>query len=341
MSKQELESTANAMVAPGKGILAMDESTPTCKTRFEKMGIACTEDNRRAYRDMLVTTDGLSEFIGGAILFDETIRQKTLAGTPFAEHLAKVGITPGIKVDKGAKDLAAHPGEKVTEGLDGLRDRLAEYKEIGARFTKWRAVITIGEDIPTRGCIEANAHALARYAGLAQEAGLVPIVEPEVLINGNHTIERCYEVTDAALRTVFNELATQRIYFDGMVLKPSMVISGLDCPQRAGVEEVAMQTVRCLLNTVPAAVRGVAFLSGGQSNEEATAHLNAMHNLGIDLPWPLTFSYARALQQPAMENWKGDAANVGAAQKALYGRARLNGAAALGRYNESMEKEAA
>ncbi|MFQ5936363.1 MAG: class I fructose-bisphosphate aldolase, partial [Acidiferrobacterales bacterium] len=310
MSTRELESTAKAMVAPGKGLLAMDESTPTCKSRFEKMGLECTGETRRAYRTMLVTTNGLSEFIGGAILFDETIRQQTLDGAPFATHLADAGIIPGIKVDKGAKDLAAHPGEKVTEGLDGLRDRLSEYKQIGARFTKWRAVITIADGIPTRGCVEANAHALARYAALAQEAGLVPIVEPEVLINGDHTIERCSEVSDYTLRTVFAELAGQRVLLEGMVLKPSMVISGLDCPKRAGVDEVAEQTVRVLRNTVPASVAGVAFLSGGQTNEEATAHLNAMHKLGIELPWAVTFSYARALQQPAMEAWKGNAANV-------------------------------
>ncbi len=341
MNRQELESTAKTMVAPGKGLLAMDESTPTCKSRFEKIGIDCTEENRRAYRDLLVTTKGLPEYIGGAILFDETIRQKTLAGTPFAAHLSKVGIVPGIKVDKGAKDLAGHAGEKVTEGLDGLRERLAEYHGLGARFTKWRAVITIGKGIPTQGCIDANAHALARYAALAQEAGLVPIVEPEVLINGDHTIERCYEVTEHTLRAVFAELAGQRVLLEGMVLKPSMVISGLDCPKRAGVQEVAEQTLRCLLNTVPAAVTGVAFLSGGQNNEEATAHLNAMHNLSKPLPWALTFSYARALQQPAIETWKGKSGNVEAAQKALYHCAKLNGAAALGRYKETMEKEAA
>ncbi len=341
MSKQELEITAKAMVASGKGILAMDESTPTCKSRFEKLGIACTEENRQAYRDMLVTRDGLSEFIGAAILFDETIRQKSLNGTPFATYLSNAGIIPGIKVDKGAKDLAGHPGEKVTEGLDGLRDRLAEYKEMGARFTKWRAVITIAEGIPSRGCIEANAHGLARYAALAQEAGLVPIVEPEVLINGDHTIERSFEVTEETLHTVFDELVTQRVHLEGMILKPSMVISGLDCPQRAGVTAVAEHTVRCLLHTVPAAVPGVAFLSGGQTDEQATAHLNAMHNLGRDLPWTLTFSYARALQQRAMETWRGEAANVTAAQKALYHRAKLNSAAARGSYSEAMEQEAA
>ncbi len=341
MSKQELEITAKAMVASGKGILAMDESTPTCKSRFEKLGIACTEKNRQAYRDMLVTTDGLSEFVGAAILFDETIRQKTLDGTPFATYLSNVGIMPGIKVDKGAKDLAGHPGEKVAEGLDGLRERLAEYKDLGARFTKWRAVITIAQDIPSRACIAANAHGLARYAALAQETGLVPIVEPEVLINGNHTIERCYAVTEETLHAVFNELAAQSVHLEGMILKPSMVISGLDSAQRAGVTAVAEKTVRCLLHTVPAAVPGVAFLSGGQTDEEASAHLNAMHNLGRELPWTLTFSYARALQQRAMEIWHGEATNVTAAQKALYHRARLNSAATRGSYSEAMEKEAA
>ncbi len=330
MSKQELENTAQAMVAPGKGILAMDESTPTCTKRFQALG-----------RDMLLTTPGLSEFISGAILYDETIRQQLSDGTPFPDHMSKVGIIPGIKVDTGAKDLAGFPAEKVTEGLDGLRQRASEYKAMGAKFTKWRAVITIGGGIPTRGCIEANAHALARYAALAQEAGLVPIVEPEVLIDGDHTIERCYDVTEETLRAVFSELAGQRVYLPGMILKASMVISGLGCRNRAGVKDVAEHTVRCLRNTTPAAVAGVAFLSGGQSNEEATAHLNAMHNLGVSLPWPLTFSYARALQQRAMETWKGDTANVAAAQRALYHRAKLNGAAALGRYNEGMEKEAA
>jgi fructose-bisphosphate aldolase class I len=341
MNKQALETTARAMVAPGKGLLAMDESTGTCKSRFDKAGIPCTEESRRAYRDLLVTTKGLSEFISGAILFDETIRDKTLAGVPFANHLSKVGIIPGIKVDKGAKDLAGHAGEKVTEGLDGLRERLAEYRELGARFTKWRAVITIGDGIPSRGCIDANAHALARYAALAQEADLVPIVEPEVLINGNHTIERCYEVSKHALRALYSELAGQRLYLEGTILKPSMVISGLDCPKRASVQQVAEYTVRCLLNTVPAAVPGVAFLSGGQTNEQATAHLNAMHKLGRNLPWTLTFSYARALQQPALDAWRGKPANVAPAQKALYHRAKLNGAAARGAYSEAMEKEAA
>jgi fructose-bisphosphate aldolase class I len=341
MNTQGLESTAKAMVAPGRGILAMDESTPTCTKRFQALGIESTEQNRRAYRELLVTTEDLSQFISGAILFDETIRQKLSSGTPFPDHMAKVGIIPGIKVDTGAKDLAGFPGEKVTEGLDRLRERLAEYVDMGARFTKWRAVITIGDGIPSQGCIDANAHGLARYAALAQEAGMVPIVEPEVLIDGNHTIAQCYDATHRTLRAVFRELAGQRVYLPGMVLKASMVISGLKCPNRAGVNEVAEQTVRCLLDTVSADVQGVAFLSGGQSNEEATAHLNAMHNLGKDLPWPLTFSYARALQQRPMEIWRGDAANTATAQAALYHRAKLNGAASLGNYDEGMEKQAA
>jgi fructose-bisphosphate aldolase class I len=341
MNTQGLESTAKAMVTPGKGILAMDESTPTCTKRFQALGIESTEENRRTYRDLLVTTEGLSQFISGAILFDETIRQKVSDATPFPDYMAKVGIIPGIKVDTGAKDLAGFPGEKVAEGLDRLRERLAEYAGLGARFTKWRAVITIGDGIPSQGCIDANAHALARYAALAQEAGMVPIVEPEILIDGGHTIAQCYDATHSTLRAVFRELAGQRVYLPGMVLKASMVISGLKCPNRAGVSDVAEHTVRCLRDTVSADVQGVAFLSGGQSNEEATAHLNAMHNLGKDLPWPLTFSYARALQQRAMEIWRGDAANTAAAQAALYHRAKLNGAASLGNYDEGMEKQAA
>lgn len=339
---QELRETAKAMVAKGKGILAMDESTGTCNKRFKKAGIEETVENRRAYRELLLTTAGLSDHISGAILYDETIRQTLSDGTPFPEHMKKVGIIPGIKVDTGAKDMAGFPGEKITEGLDGLRERFAEYKKMGARFAKWRAVITIqGKELPTYACIHANAHALARYAALAQEAGLVPIVEPEVLIDGDHTIERSYEVTEFTLRAVFQQLALARVAFDGMVLKASMVISGKECPKRAGVQEVADWTVRCLLNTVPAAVAGVAFLSGGQGTEEATAHLNAMNARHKNLPWPLTFSYARALQDPAMQAWKGNPANVRTAQKLLLHRARLNGAATLGNYNEQMEKEAA
>ncbi len=341
MSAQEVITTAKAMVAQGKGILAMDESTGTCTKRFEALGIKSTDESRRQYRDLLLTAPGLSDFISGAILYDETIRQDVLDGTPFPKFMAANGILPGIKVDTGAKDLAGFPGEKITEGLDGLRERLAEYKKMGAKFTKWRAVITIGDGIPSMGCIQANAHALARYAALCQEAGLAPIVEPEVLIDGDHTIERCYEVTNETLHTVFNELYRQRVLFEGMILKPSMVISGKKCSKRAGVQQVAEMTVDALLNNVPANVAGVAFLSGGQSNEEATAHLNAMNRLGVNTPWPLTFSYARALQQPALELWKGDQKNVPAAQKALAFRAKLNSAASKGAYDEKQEKQAA
>jgi fructose-bisphosphate aldolase class I len=341
MNIDELRSTAKAMVTKGKGVLAMDESSGTCRKRFEKTGITDNVENRRAYRELLLTAPGLSAHISGAILYDETIRQSTSDGTPFPEFMKKVGIIVGIKVDTGAKDLAGFPGEKVTEGLDGLRERLAEYKQMGARFAKWRAVITIGKGIPSQACHEANAHGLARYAALCQEAGIVPIVEPEVLIDGDHTIERCYEATETTLRAVFRELAMQRVAFDGMILKASMVISGKACSKQAGVQEVAEQTVRCLRQTVPVPVAGVAFLSGGQTTEQASAHLNAMNTMFKDLPWPLTFSYARALQQPALDAWKGKPANVQAAQKLLLHRARLNGAASMGGYNEKMEKEAA
>ena len=341
MNRERLETTAQAMVASGKGVLAMDESTPTCAKRFEKLGLECTAESRRDYREMLVGTPSLADFISGVILYDETLRQSVADGTPMPAYLDRVGIMPGIKVDTGAKDLAGHRGEKVTEGLDGLRDRLAEYVELGARFAKWRAVVTIGAAIPSRACIKANAHALARYAALCQEAGVVPIVEPEVLINGDHTVERCHEVTEVTLNCVFNELKEQGVMLEGAILKASMVLSGLDCPQRAGVDEVAHRTVQCLLNTAPAALPGVAFLSGGQGEQEATAHLNAMNSLGIDLPWVLTFSYARALQGPAIEAWRGEAANVPAAQQALHRRARLNAAAATGRYSIDMERQAA
>ncbi len=341
MKTEELNKIANAMVAPGRGILAMDESHPTCNKRFEKLGIPTTKEMRQAYRDMLVTAPGLSDYISGAILFDETIRQKTLDGTPFVDYLSKNGIISGIKVDAGAKPLAGHESEKVTEGLDGLRERLAEYYELGARFSKWRAVITIGEHIPSWACIEANAHALARYAHLSQEAGIVPIVEPEVLMDGDHSIERCYEVTELTQRIVFHQLKNQGVLLQGMVLKPSMVISGVSAKNRADTNTVAEQTIRCLMNTVPAAVPGIAFLSGGQSDEEASAHLNAMNSLGIQLPWALTFSYGRALQQTAMQTWNGDSANVNKAQQALLWRARCNGSAALGKYSDAMEKQAA
>ena len=341
MNAEELNKIACAMVSPGRGILAMDESHPTCNKRFERLGIDTTEKMRQAYRDMLVTSPGLSDYISGAILFDETIRQKTLDGTPFPEFLSKNGIIPGIKVDAGAKDLAGHPGEKITEGLDGLRERFAEYHKLGARFSKWRAVITIGKDIPSWACVEANAHGLARYALLSQEAGIVPIVEPEVLMDGDHSIERCYEVTELAQRIVFQQLKNQGVLLEGMILKPSMVISGASAANRADVKTVAEQTVRCLLASVPAAVPGIAFLSGGQSDEEASAHLNAMNSLGINLPWALTFSYGRALQQTSMQTWKGADANVAAAQQAILWRAKCNGSAALGKYSDAMEQQAA
>ncbi len=339
MNRETLSATAHAMVAPGKGILAMDESHPTCKKRFDALGIEFTEENRRDYRDMLVTAAGLGDHVGGAILFDETLRQKLLDGTPFPQHLNSIGIVPGIKVDKGAKDLAGHPGEKVTEGLDGLRERLTEYAELGARFAKWRAVITIGDGLPSEACLEANAHGLARYAALCQEADLVPIVEPEVLMNGEHDIARSYEVTVRALEVTFDQLARQGVWLEGIVLKPSMVISGDRCAEQADVETVAARTVECLKKTVPAAVPGIAFLSGGQSDEEASAHLNAI-NQHPDLPWAVTFSYGRALQQQAMKSWGGAEANRGTGQDAIAKRARLNGAAARGAYNSGMEQAA-
>jgi fructose-bisphosphate aldolase class I len=337
---QELRTTAKAMVAPGQGVLAMDESNGTCNKRLAKVGVEQTEEMRRAYREMILTTPDLGKYISGAILYDETIRQSTQDGKSFLELMKEQDIIPGIKVDTGAKDLAGHPNEKVTEGLDGLRDRIAEYYQMGARFAKWRSVITIGDGIPSRACIEANAHGLARYAALCQEGGLVPIVEPEVLINGDHTIERCFEVTSETLRTVFNELATQGVEFDQMILKPSMVISGKDCPQQASVEQVADMTVKCLMDNVPASVAGVAFLSGGQSEEKATAHLNTMNQKYADqAPWPITFSYARAIQGPALDNWKGQESNVATSQKLLRHRAKCNAAAHDGQYTPEMEKE--
>ncbi len=339
---QELKNTAKAMVAPGKGVLAMDESNGTCNKRFEKIGIPATEEKRRAYRELLLTAPDLSNYISGAILYDETIRQSTQAGVPFTQVMTDAGMIPGIKVDTGAKEMAGFPGEKVTEGLDGLRDRIAEYYQMGARFAKWRAVITIGHGIPSRGCIEANAHGLARYAALCQEGGLVPIVEPEVLLTGDHSLDQCYAITAETLRTVFGQLAAQRVAFDQMILKPSMVISGQDCPQQASVDEVAATTVKCLLDNVPASVAGIAFLSGGQSNERASAHLNTMNALfGAQCPWPITFSYARAIQQPALETWKGEEANRTQAQKRLVHRAQCNSAARKGKYSAEMEKEPA
>ena len=340
MSAQELEQSAQAMVAKGKGILAIDESFPTIKKRFDSFDIESTEENRRVYRDLLITNPGGSEYISGMILFDETIHQATVDGTTFPEALIKHGIMPGIKVDTGAKDLAGHPGEKITEGLDGLRERLAEYKELGAKFAKWRAVITIGEELPSTGCIEANAHALARYAALCQEAGIVPMVEPEVLMDADNTIERCCEVTEATLKTVFHELYKQSVTMKHTILKTNMVISGKKCSTQANVDEVAELTVNCLLNCVPAALPGIVFLSGGQSAELATAHLNAM-NAGFDnLPWPLSFSYGRALQEPCLKTWAGKADNVSAAQQALLHREKCNSLACLGKYSEDMEKAA-
>jgi len=338
MSKQELASIVEAMVPPGKGLLAMDESNSTCNKRFSDVGIAPIEENRRAYRELILTAPGLGTSISGAILYDETIRQAKKDGTSFIKVMTNAGIIPGIKVDTGAKDLAGHPGEKITEGLDGLRERLAAYYNLGARFAKWRAVIKIGEAIPSHGCVEANAHALARYAALCQEGGIVPIVEPEVLMDGDHTIERCYETTKQVLHIVFNQLYAQRVAFELMILKPNMVMPGKECPTQASVAQVAEATVTCLLQAVPAAVRGVAFLSGGQSCALASAHLNAM-NAKYDsrLPWPLTFSYARAIQHPALQLWQGLDANAKVAQDALLYRAKCNRAAREGKYSEKME----
>jgi len=334
MNTKELIDTARALIADDKGLLAMDESNPTCNKRFAKLGIPQTEEARRAYREMIVTTPGLSECISGAILCDETIRQEKTDGTPFAKALTEAGIIPGIKVDAGAKEMAGFAGEKITEGLDGLRERLAEYSQMGARFAKWRAVIALGDGIPTRGCIAANAQALARYAALCQEAGVVPIVEPEVLMDGTHTMARCFEVTEEVLQTVFSQLYRQRVMLEGIILKPNMVLPGLTCPNQESVDEAADATVRCLLQAVPAAVPGVAFLSGGQSSELASARLNAMNaRFKSKLPWTLSFSFARAIQQPALEIWKGNEANVLSAQQALEYRARCNRAARRGEYN--------
>lgn len=342
MYDRELAATAQAMIAPGKGILAADESHNTANKRFQKLGIPTTEAMRRAYRELLFTTPGIADYFSGVILFDETIRQSTQAGTPFTKVLLNAGMIPGIKLDAGAKPLAKAPGETVTEGLDGLRDRIAEYYKMGARFAKWRAVITIGGDLPSERCIQTNAHALARYAALCQEGGLTPIVEPEVLMDGDHTLERSYTVHQAVLKTVFDQLYLQGVALDQMILKPSMVIPGQQCPQPASVEDVARWTVKCLQERVPAAVPGCAFLSGGQSDQLATAHLNAMNALFQgQLPWRLTFSYGRALQQAAMQIWKGQDANVTAAQQALYRRAQLNSAATLGQYQPEMEEKVA
>jgi fructose-bisphosphate aldolase class I len=340
MTATELDTIARAMVAKDKGILAADESSGTIKKRFDKIKLESTEENRRTYRELLFTTPGASDYISGVILYDETIRQKTRDGVPFAEYLTRNGMVPGIKVDMGAKPLAGFPGETVTEGLDGLRERLTEYRKLGAKFAKWRAVIDIAQGIPTRFCIAANAHALARYAALCQEAGIVPIVEPEVLMDGAHTLERCEEVTDETLQAVFAQLYAHRIRLEGMVLKPNMVISGMKCPNRAGAEQVAEATVRCLKRHVPAAVPGIAFLSGGQGPEEATEHLSLINQLG-PLPWELSFSYGRALQAPVLEAWRGQPGNFAAAQKAFFKRAKLNGLARSGRYVAGLESAAA
>ncbi len=334
----DLESVARALVSPGKGILAADESHPTITKRFAALGIENTGENRRLYRQMLFTTPGLADFISGVILFDETLRQKADDGTTIAGLLTRQGIVPGIKVDKGTKPLAGAAGEVVTEGLDGLRERIGEYKALGARFAKWRAVITVGPDMPSASCLEANAHALARYAALCQEGGLVPVVEPEVLMDGEHTIERCFEVTEATLHTVFAALRHQRVVPEAMLLKASMVLAGKGCPRQAGVDEVAAATLRCLRRAVPAAVPGIVFLSGGQTDVLATAHLNAMNATGGPHPWALSFSYGRALQDRAMRVWQGKPAFAAAAQRALHHRARCNGAARDGRYTPALER---
>ena len=339
MNIQAIIETAKTLVADDKGLLAIDESNPTCNKRFAAAGIPQTVEFRRIYREMIITTPGLGECISGIILYDETIRQQKKDGTLFIKAITDLGIIPGIKVDAGAKDLAGHRGEKITEGLDGLRDRLREYFQIGARFAKWRVVIAIGNGIPSRGCIEANAHALARYAALCQEAGFVPIVEPEVLMDGNHSMEQCFEVTEEVLRTIFRQLYKQRVTLEGMILKPNMVLPGLTCPKQQSVDAVADVTVECLLRAVPAAVPGIAFLSGGQSGELASARLNAMNvRFKSRLPWALAFSFARAIQQPALEIWHGEEANILAAQQALYHRAICNRAARQGKYNVELEK---
>jgi fructose-bisphosphate aldolase class I len=336
MEVMRLVDIANALVAEGKGILAADESTSTIKKRFDSISVESNEEMRRAYREILFTTDGAEEFISGVILFDETIRQAKADGTPFPKALADKGIIPGIKVDAGAKDLAGFPGEKITEGLDGLRGRLAEYRELGAGFAKWRAVITIGDCMPTSTCIEANAHALARYAALCQEAGIVPIVEPEVLMDGEHTIDDCEDVTHETLWNLYAQLHEHGVLLEGTLLKPNMVLSGKSCPTQAGVDEVAEATVRCFTQVVPAAVPGIVFLSGGQTAEQATEHLNAMNAMG-EFPWELSFSYGRALQAPVLEAWRGEAAKADAARSAFYHRAKLNGAARYGTYTKQME----
>jgi len=337
--KESLHDIARAMVAPGRGILAADESTPTIKKRFDSIGVESTEENRRAYRDLLFTTEGVEQHISGVILYDETIRQKSADGTPFPKLLAAKGILPGIKVDAGAKDLAGATGEKVTEGLDGLRERIAEYHDLGARFAKWRAVIAIGDGKPSDYCLDVNVHALARYAALCVEGGLVPIVEPEVLMDGAHDIERCYAVTERTLRKLYAALYDQRVRLEETILKPNMVLSGKDCPRQADAATVASETLRCFRNAVPAQVPGIVFLSGGQSDVEATVHLNEMNRQGGG-PWELSFSYGRALQAAPLKAWSGQAGNAAAAQQALLLRSRCNGAARSGSYTSEMESAA-
>jgi fructose-bisphosphate aldolase class I len=336
MAAHELKSVAESIVAGNKGILAADESTGTIKKRFDGIGLDSTEENRRAYRNLLFTAPGMEDYIGGVIMYDETIRQRSDDGTPFAELLASKGVVPGIKVDTGAHDLAGRPGEKVTEGLDGLRARCDEYRGMGARFAKWRAVITIGDGIPTDACIGANAHALARYAAICQEQDLVPIVEPEVLMDGDHTIETCYEVTARTLHAVFDELDAQGIDLEGTLLKPNMVISGKGCPEQSDAERIAELTVDCFRRHVPVAVPGIVFLSGGQSEVEATRNLDAINRVGG--PWRLSFSYGRALQASALEAWRGDSANIEAAQQAFLHRARMNSLAVAGEWNAELEQ---
>ena len=340
MDRNELARVAHAMVAKGRGLLAADESTGTIKKRFDKIKVEGTEENRRAYRELLFTAPGMAEHISGVILYDETLRQSTKGGERFADLLTRLGVVPGIKVDAGTKPMPNFPGEVITEGLDGLAGRLAEYYSLGARFAKWRAVIEIGEGFPTRTCIETNAELLARYAALCQEAQIVPIVEPEVLMDGGHSIERCEAVTDEVLATVFDRLLAQRVCLEGIVLKPNMVISGAKAANRATPAQVAEATLRCLKRHVPSAVPGIAFLSGGQSEAEATLHLDLMNRSG-PLPWPLSFSYGRALQASTLSAWRGAAASVATAQREFLKRARLNGLATLGRYESALEKQAA
>ncbi len=340
MDTKLMTETARAMVAPGKGLLAADESAGTCKKRFDSIGVECTEENRRAYREILFTTPGIAQFVSGVILFDETLRQKTKDGVGFAEYLRKNGILPGIKVDAGTHDMALHPGEKVTEGLDRLAQRMEEYFKLGARFAKWRAVITIGDGIPSAACLEANAHALARYSAICQEASIVPIVEPEVLLDGDHSAERSESVHQDTLETLFHALERHGVILENVILKASMAVSGKGHPKQAGVQEVAERTLRVLKRTVPAALPGVVFLSGGQTDEHATAHLDAMNRIG-GAPWPLSFSYSRALQAMPLKTWRGSAANAPAAQKAFHHRARMNGLAAKGEWSSEAEKQPA